>query len=159
MCCWGWQDQGECGHVPLLLGAAPGHIRPQAQEVGLGAGGLCWQSRLPLVSLHVPAATSVAHEQRQEGSCAGAIPREKEDGNGLAPAKHHSLEMPLSADTHLCPHTLGTSLRAALAPHAHSCASFPSKTTSELTLATPVRAGTPKNRGGPQEDSPGTNWT
>lgn len=102
------------------------------------------------MSLHVPAATSMAHEQRQEGSCAGAIPREllKEGGNGLAPANHLSLEVPLSADTPHCPHTLGTSLRAALVPHAPSCAPFPAKTTAELTLPTPVPAGVPKTRGG-----------
>lgn len=76
MCCWAWQDQGDCGHVYLLLGATPGHIRPQAQEVGVGAGGLCWQSRCPLVSLHVPAATSMAYAWGQEGPFAGIIPRE-----------------------------------------------------------------------------------
>lgn len=79
-------------------------------------------------------------------------------GNCWAPTNHLSLEVPLSADTRHCPHALGTSLRAALAPHGHSCASFPPKTTAELPLPTPVPPGIPQTRGGPQEDSPGINW-
>lgn len=78
---------------------------------------------------------------------------------GMAPIDHLSLEVPLGADTRHCPHTLGTSLRAVLALHAHSCASFPAETTAELPLPTSVPAGIPKTRGGPQEDSSGTNWT
>lgn len=67
------------------------------------------------MSLQLPA--RLMHEERRDhmlelfpGNCW------KEGGNGLAPTNHLSLEGPLSADTRHCPHTLGTSLRAALAP-------------------------------------------
>lgn len=128
----------------------------------MAAGGLCWQSRCPLVSLHIPAATSDARAQRQEGSCAGAILRELLEGGWEwlgTHQSHLSLEVPLSADTHHSPHTLGTSLRAALAPRAHSCASFSAETTAELPVPTPVSAGIPRAGGGPQEDSSGANRT
>lgn len=74
----------------------------------------------------------------------------KEGGDRLAPTTHLSLEVPLSVDARHCPHTLGFSLRAALAPHAHSCASFPAETTAELPLPTPVPAGILRTRGEPQ---------
>lgn len=85
----------------------PGH-RLGARRWEAGAEGLRWESRRPLVSLHVPAVTSVSSCTGAGGAVSlGPAPGVcwKDGGNGLAPTVHLSLEVPVSPDTCHHPHT------------------------------------------------------
>lgn len=144
VCCWGGQDQGGCGYVHLFLAAAPGHIKPWALEVGMGAGGLCWQSRCPFVSLQQPA--WLMHRAMRDhvlepfpGNCW------KKGGNGLAPTSHLRLEMPLSADTHpLYPEDLP---QGCLGPSCSFLCFFPNRNHSRAPPAHSSPCWNPPNQG------------